>query len=371
MRYDVAVVGLGILGSACVAELSAAGVAVLGIERSPPGTVRGASGGGTKLVKVFHPDRPALSRVADLAYARWRELTENSKESPLRTVGGVYLGRRDDTTWLERIQAGSRRIPALRRISHAEALRLADWLDCPADVVAAYEETAAVLDARRSIELLRDQALARGATLRFGVGASLDRPDRHSRGRPVSLRLGQDEAIADRVVFCLGPWTPSLPFPHGIPGLWVERAVVHWTQALGTRVEHSPFVASFLDPRPFLAAPTADGSRLKFGCFGTGEAVDAIKSGAVLPHEAEADREMLRRIAPDLAGSTITSKRCFYTHTRESRFFHSMVNSRMSVAVACSGMGFKFAPLVAREISDHVLRRQEKAQNTLLATLRG
>jgi len=51
-RFDVVVIGLGVMGSAALHRLAARGVRVLGIEQHEPGHDRGSSHGTTRIIRL-------------------------------------------------------------------------------------------------------------------------------------------------------------------------------------------------------------------------------------------------------------------------------------------------------------------------------
>ena len=51
-RYDVAVIGLGAMGSAALYHLAKRGLRAVGIERFAPGHDRGSSHGDTRIIRL-------------------------------------------------------------------------------------------------------------------------------------------------------------------------------------------------------------------------------------------------------------------------------------------------------------------------------
>src|SRR5215217_586879 len=56
--YDVAVVGLGAMGSAAVYHLARRGARVLGLDRFEPGHDRGSSHGATRIIRLSYFEHP-------------------------------------------------------------------------------------------------------------------------------------------------------------------------------------------------------------------------------------------------------------------------------------------------------------------------
>src|SRR3954469_11768167 len=88
--YDVAVVGLGGLGSATAWQLARRGVAVVGLEKFELGPLRGASHDTSRILRrSYHT--PAYVRLAGEAYDDWADLERVSGERLVTVTGGVDL----------------------------------------------------------------------------------------------------------------------------------------------------------------------------------------------------------------------------------------------------------------------------------------
>ncbi len=86
--YDVAVIGLGAMGSAALESLARRGCRVVGIERFAPGHDRGSSHGATRVIRLGYFEHPSYVPLLRAAYPLWRDLEARSGE-PLLTVTGI------------------------------------------------------------------------------------------------------------------------------------------------------------------------------------------------------------------------------------------------------------------------------------------
>ena len=87
-HYDVAVVGLGALGSAAAWQLARRGLRVVGLERHALGHWLGASHGDSRIIRLSY-HTPAYVRAAARAYADWAELERETGERLVTRTGGV------------------------------------------------------------------------------------------------------------------------------------------------------------------------------------------------------------------------------------------------------------------------------------------
>ena len=87
MRYDVAVVGLGGMGSAILAQSAKRGASVIGLEQFTRGHDLGSSSGKTRMIRKAYFENPAYVPLLLRAYDLWRELEhESSHELSKRSL---------------------------------------------------------------------------------------------------------------------------------------------------------------------------------------------------------------------------------------------------------------------------------------------
>src|ERR671931_26928 len=93
--FDVAVVGLGAMGSAAVYHLARRGVRVVGFERLQPGHERGSSHGETRIIRLGYFEHPSYVPLLRRAYQLWRELEANASTQLLHVTGIIEIGPPD------------------------------------------------------------------------------------------------------------------------------------------------------------------------------------------------------------------------------------------------------------------------------------
>ena len=80
MDYDVAVVGLGGMGSAILAHCAARGASVVGLEQFEPAHDRGASHGKSRMIRKAYFEDPAYVPLVLRAYELWRSSSATPAE---------------------------------------------------------------------------------------------------------------------------------------------------------------------------------------------------------------------------------------------------------------------------------------------------
>src|SRR6478735_9712342 len=90
--YDVAVIGLGAMGSAALFELARRGKRAIGIEQFEPGHDKGSSHGESRIIRLSYFEHPSYVPLARRAMEKWRELEQLSGKSILTVTGMLEAG---------------------------------------------------------------------------------------------------------------------------------------------------------------------------------------------------------------------------------------------------------------------------------------
>lgn len=212
--YDVAVIGMGIVGASAVYALAQAGARVLALDAGPAGA--GTSGNSFAWVNSVQKDPEPYHRLNADGMAAHRRLAHELGGEPAYHEGGSLEwaeadGERELRAKMERL--GARGYPA-RWISRDEALRMEGGLTIPAHVhqVVLYEADG-WLDAPRLVERLLAAAAERGADIREKTRV---RSLRRSGERVEALITEAGEVVADSTLVCVGPATQEFLAPLGV-----------------------------------------------------------------------------------------------------------------------------------------------------------
>ena len=88
--FDVAVIGLGAMGSAALFNLAKRGRRVIGFEQFEPGHDKGSSHGESRAIRLSYFEHPSYVPLARRAYEVWRELEQASGETILTVTGKAH-----------------------------------------------------------------------------------------------------------------------------------------------------------------------------------------------------------------------------------------------------------------------------------------
>jgi len=155
------VVGAGVFGGSLALRLASSGWDVTLVEQYPPGHVRAASGGESRLIRFSHGASSWYTRSAWRALQLWREL-EQETGTELFVPSGVAWFFRTSNGWgaeSERVLQ-EEGIP-VERLSPDEAARLFPSFDGQGLSSVLYEPEAGVLRARDATRLIAEQAVER------------------------------------------------------------------------------------------------------------------------------------------------------------------------------------------------------------------
>lgn len=349
-RCDVAVVGLGVMGSAAAWQLATRGRSVIGVEQHARDHVLGSSHGASRIFRLAY-EQDDYVRLALEALPLWRQLEEESGRAILTQTGAIDYGT---PTVLERIADALRRNDLAGEWIEAEEAQRR-WQGFIFDGPVLYSPDGGRTDADAGRAGLQDAAAARGADLRFDTPAlSITRRDAGG----VVVATDADEIEADAVVVTVNAWATE------VVGDLADLPEIVVTQ------EQPAFFAP-VDPDaewPSFICYEGDGtSASDFACYGlSSPAENGVKvgeHGTGVPVDPDAERppvdeERLERLSryvrdhlPGLNPEPIDATRCLYATTPTEDFVLDRVGS-VVVGVGFSGHGFKFAPAVGRVLAD-------------------
>ncbi|WP_344085577.1 N-methyl-L-tryptophan oxidase [Luedemannella helvata] len=357
MRPKVIVVGLGTMGAAAAWRLASRGASVLGLDRFAPPHGRGAHAGGTRIIRMVYMEGADYVPLVRRAYPMWRAIEAATGTSLLTPTSALMLGRPGAAAVAGSAAAAHEHDLAHELLDAAEVRRRFPAFTPAADEVGVYERAAGMLRPEAAIEAMLGLARDAGADLRTGVEVTGWRagPD------GVTVRTGEGEHRADRLVLAPGAWAGRLLDGLDVP-LRVERRVQHYWRPAGPD-------AFAPDRFPVWIWDAPDGST----GYGVGAVDGAVKAamhsgaGLVDPDlgadpatavEVAAMRDWLAPRVPGLAAAGWAGAvECLYTLTPDTHFVLGHHPGHTNVAVACgfSGHGFKFAPVVGDVLADLTL----------------
>jgi sarcosine oxidase len=355
--FDVAVIGLGAMGSAALRNLARRGARVVGIERFAPGHDRGSSHGETRIIRLGYFEHPSYVPLLRRTYELWRELEAECRRPFVHITGIAEIGPPDGE-----VVAGTLRASRQHGLPHevldaAEVMRRFPAFRIPPNYVGVVQPDGGFLEVEPSIEAMLALAKAAGAELRTGEVVRAIKPSANG------VRIDTDRGAIDAgtVIVAAGPWVAKL-----LPDLPVKLRVTRQVQAWFEPADASPFAAGRF---PVFLLESRHGVHYGFPPHG-GRAVKVAKhhhaDQAVDPDTLDrtvsaADEALIRSALADhipaANGRMIAAKTCLYTVTPDHDFIIDTLSGQPNVIVAspCSGHGFKFAPVIGEVLGDFAI----------------
>jgi sarcosine oxidase len=225
-RIEIAVVGLGALGSSALWRLAERGVKVVGFERFPIAHALGSTHGATRLFREACLEHSGLTPIAQLSRSLFRELEGHAGEELLRITGGVMIGdERSDVVAGTRAAASAHSL-AVDLIDAAEiSRRYPQQAGIRASDVAVLDPGAGVAFPEPTVRAAVARAQALGARVLERTHVVAVEPGVDG----VHVRTEEGEWLADRVVLTEGAWlaaaVPALSLhPIRTPMTWFTPA---------------------------------------------------------------------------------------------------------------------------------------------------
>lgn len=358
--YDVAVVGLGAMGSAALFQLARRGVRAIGIERFETGHERGSSHGESRAIRLGYFEHPSYVPLARKAYENWRALEVLSGETILTVTGILEMGKPGSM-----IVEGSLAASRLHGLPH-EALDARaienrfPQFHLPDGYGGVWQPDGGFLQPEKANALHLKLAQAAGARVIMNNPVFSLEPNAAS----VRIVTAQGTFEAGSVIVSTGAWVGEF-VPQLKSVLKLTRQVLCWFEArnaadlaLGTL---PVFIIDGDDGEIGYGFPQFTPSGFKCAFHNDSGALADAESAAqdTGPADEARMRRFLERYLPAAAGPLKKMRTCIYTRTPDEDFIIDLLpaDPRIVVASPCSGHGYKFASVIGEALADLATER--------------
>lgn len=355
--FDVAVLGVGGMGSSACFHLASAGLRVLGIEQFSIPNTRGSSHGATRILRLgLHESAryvPLVLRAVEL----WRELGARTGQQLFHAVGSLDVSQPGNAIFQGSLQA-CRTCGIEHEVLEAAEIRTRfPALQAPADFRAVYQPGSGFV--------LPEAAISSHVNLALELGAEIHGHERllgwERRGGAFVIETDRDRYEAGQIVLTAGAWIGKLlPQMPVVP----ERNVLGW---FAPRKNFGSFVPGRL-PVWIIDSPRT-GHFYGFPAHG----VPGFKLGRLreepsppvdpdLPRREpgrEDEQEMrtfIRECFPDADGPVLSMETCFFENTPDRAPIIDRLPGEEGFWVlgGFSGHGFKYSSAIGEIASDLV-----------------
>lgn len=351
--FDVAVVGAGVFGAWTAYQLRRAGASVVLVDTYGPGNSRASSGGESRLVRMGYGPDQIYTRMAQRSLALWQELLGSS--GLFQPTGVLWLARENDPyceATLETLEQFNVRFEKLDRV---ELARRYPQLEPGPVAWGILEPDSGVLLARRAVQLVVDQAQAKGVTY---LEEAVLPPEESEAPKLSFVKTHSGPRIsANEFVFAAGPWLPKL-FPTLLGELInvTRQEVFFFGVPAGTDLFGPERMPAWIDFNDLIyGIPNLDNRGFKVAIDAHGPPFDPDTGERIVsPENLSAVRAYLRQRLPQLADAPVTETRvCQYENTSNGDFLidRHLAFENVWLVGGGSGHGFKHGPAVGEHVA--------------------
>jgi sarcosine oxidase len=353
--FDVAVVGLGALGSAAAYHLARKGANVVAFEQFELGHVRGASHDTSRIIRTSY-GAPEYVRLAQAAYRDWADFEKVAGEQFVTVTGGVIFIPTDGpyaaSDFTRSLDAEG--VP-FELLTPAEVKARWPQFDLPSNVETVYTADTGIVHAARSVAALQMQARAHGAVIRDRTPVEKLTPG--SSGTIVHTAKG--DVLARKVILATDAWTNRLlePLDAEIPLVTMQEQVTYFKPAEPEAYDRALFPVWIWEDVecyygfPTFGEPTIKAARDKSDNLMTPEERSYVPSAALLEQLAG----FMGATIPG-SGDVLRTVTCQYAITPDRNFVLGPLERYPDIIVALgAGHAFKFTPAIGRILAELAL----------------
>jgi monomeric sarcosine oxidase len=353
-NFDVAVVGLGAIGSAAAYQAAARGAKVVGFEQFDLGHVHGASHDTSRIVRTSYHKSEYVA-LAKSAYEDWRAL-EKVTDTPLLDITGgvVFLSQHGDMTPEEYATSlDANQIP-YELLNPKQVSERWPQFQVPEGITTVYCADTGIVHASRAVATMQFLAKSTGAVLKPRTPVESIEPQKDGG---VIVNTSKGSYKAGKVILAADAWTNKLLAPL--------RATIPLKVSQEQITYYKPSDPAAYEPEKFpVWMWGADHHYYGFPCYGE----PTIKAGRhcgenwMTPEERTYEpsdflfrqlTDQLNKFMPDSGRKALRTVTCQYSLTPEHYFVLSPLEKYKDIIVGLgSGHAFKFAPALGRVLAE-------------------
>lgn len=356
--FDVAVVGLGALGSAAAYHAALKGAKVIGFEQFEFGHVKGASHDTSRIFRTSNP-LPEQVSLAKSALRDWRDLERRCGQDLLTITGGLVFFPKDTPNPLALSDftksLDSKKMPYEQLSAHQVNKR---WprFNIPPDTDAVYTEDSGIVHASKTVAALQSIARVNGAILKEKTIVNRVHAVPKHDGKGLLVETSQGQFRAAKVILATDAWANQLLDPLGvhIPLKVMQEQVTYFKPESTSGFEPESFPVWMWVGKhgfygfPSYGEPTIKAARDTSENYMTPETRTFTPSPKLLS-ELE---DFTQSIIPTrgAASRTVT---CQYTITPDRQMIMSPLEKHPDVILGLgAALAFKYTPAIGRVLAE-------------------
>ena len=369
MDFDVAVVGLGAMGSAVLYQLSKLGVHCIGIDRHDPPHSFGSSHGDTRITRRAVGEGEDYVQFVQASHEIWRELERETGETLLTECGALILAAAGGQTshhgkgnFVERTRLAAERFGIRHEMLDAAAMtqRFSHMTGLRGDEIGYFETGGGYVRPEACIRAQIEMARRNGAEVK--TNAVVRSISRSSGSATIATDTGS--ITTERVVVAAGAWIPSL-LGGKFPGiLSVSRQVLHWFELDETVNPNAEWPVTIWMHGPgdedyFYSFPPQEGERtVKVATeqYTETTSIEEIRRNVTAAETTSMFENHVKGRFAGVSSRVAKTATCFYSTTPDRGFVLDDLSNDPGTFVvsACSGHGFKHSAGIGRAVAGTV-----------------
>ncbi|WP_159500535.1 N-methyl-L-tryptophan oxidase [Microbacterium sp. 18062] len=351
-KFDVAVVGMGALGSAAAYYLARRGVKVVAFEQFELGHVRGASHDTSRIIRTSY-GAPEYVRLAQSAYRDWAEFEEASGEQLTVVTGGLVFIPTDGPFAAADFSASLDEVGVpYELLSPAEVHERWPQFALPENVETIYTPDSGIVHAARSVAVLQIQARAHGAVIRDRTPVVGLTPGDSG----VTVHTERGDVHAGKVILATDAWTNTLLAPLGaeIPLITMQEQVTYFKPEDADAFDRDRFpVWIWEDEHCFYGFPTYGEPSIKAARDRSDNLMTPEERTFVPSSELLDQLTAFMRSTIPSSGEVLRTVTCQYAITPDRNFVIGPLPEHPDIILGLgAGHAFKFAPAIGRVLAE-------------------
>lgn len=350
--YDVAVLGLGGFGSACLHHLARRGARVIGFEQYHRAHSRGSSHGQSRIIRQAYFEHPDYVPLLKTAYTLWSQLERDSGVTLSNWCGLLLAGPPQGNTIAGARLAAERHDVTIETVDRAEFRTRFPGFEIPESFDVVLEPAAGMLFPEKCISVHLEQAELDGATVREGSRVVSWR----ERNGQIELQTETAKIVARELVITSGAWGASLLRQ---PTMRIVRKPVFWFPVEPHQYRPEDGCPGYFFEMPggeYYGFPSLDGRTVKIAEHSGGEQVEHPDQllREVRARDLARIQDFIKRCMPRVSDQYVDASVCMYTLTPDHHFIvdRHPDYERVTLGLGFSGHGFKFTSVLGLGLAD-------------------
>jgi len=353
-KYDIAVLGVGGMGSATLYTLAKRGLNVCGIEQFGVAHDRGSSHGETRLIRKAYFEHPDYIPLLNRAYDLWHEFEKKAGEKLFVENGLIVAGKPDSEVIKGLDLCYEKHNLPHEKLTVNEARKRFPQFHLPEDFIIYFDPIAGFLYVEKSVEKFAELGQKNGATLYTNEKVLTWQANKNH----ISITTDRRKIAAGKLIITSGAWANREMLSLGIDfDIW--RKVLFWydsPEIANYKLDGFPNFYVELDFGSFYGFPAVNEMGLKIGEHeipGISSLPDEVRR-TLQPSDEPVILQFIEKVFPRFQPVRTNFTVCMYTITPDFNFILDVHPEYENVIIGAgfSGHGFKFAPVIGEILAD-------------------